>query len=136
MTSPTSASGGTYPIQASATNSAATSSTASTTATYNVSSSSQPVTVTTDRPSYTVDAQVTIRATVRVNGAPVQGARVVINVKRPDGSVAGGITPRTDATGTATAYFRPRQAGTYQVTAVADQNGVILGSASTSFTAQ
>ena len=103
------------------------------TATSIVSSSSQPVTVTTDRPSYALNEVVPMTASVQVNGAPVSGARVVITVQRPDGSVAGGMTPRTGTDGTATASFRPRQAGTYQVTAVADKNGVALGAATTSF---
>ena len=48
--------------------------------------------------------------------------------------MAGGMTPHTGADGTAKVVgFRPNKIGTYEVKVVADKNGAVLGSGTTSF---
>ncbi len=134
VTSAASAANGSYPVGVTAKNTGFPAYTASASATYVVSSGSQAVTVSTDRSIYTLSQPVTITATVRAGGSPVQGARAAITVRRPDGSVAGGMTPHTGADGTAKVVgFRPNKIGTYEVKVVADKNGVVLGSGTTSF---
>ena len=134
VTSAASAANGSYTVGVTAKNTGFTAYTASASATYVVSNGSQPVTVSTDRSIYTLSQPVTITATVIIGGRPVQGARAVITVRRPDGSVAGGMTPHTGADGTAKVVaFRPNKIGTYEVKVVADKDRVVLGSATTSF---
>jgi hypothetical protein len=135
VTSSASATNGSYPVGVTAKNTGFPAYTASASATYVVSDGSQPVTVSTDRSIYSLNQQVAITATVKAGGSPVQGARAAITVRRPDGSVAGGMTPHTGADGTAKVVgFRPNKTGTYQVKAVVDKNGVVLGSATANFT--
>ena len=137
VTSAASAANGPYPVGVTAKNSALPDYTASASAAYVVSNDSQPVTVSTDRPVYSPNQKAAITVTVMSGGRAVQGARAVITVRRPDGSVAGGMTPRTGADGTAKVVgFRPNKIGTYEVKAVVDKNGAVLGSGKTNFTAE
>jgi hypothetical protein len=133
VTSPSSASVGGYPIGVLVINDAATNYAGTTTVVYTVANVSNGVEVTTDKASYESGQTVAITTSVRVNGGPVSGATVTIQVVRPDGRVARQTTPRTGADGTARNTYRPNQAGTWEVRAVASANGVVIGSDTTTF---
>jgi hypothetical protein len=136
VTSPPTATNGSYTIGVTATNSGNTGYAASTAATY-VIGPSVSVTVATDKPNYTRTQTVFVNAKVNAGGAPVAGAAVNFTVTKSNGAVAAGKAT-TGSDGTAAYKLRLKRqdpVGTYQAGAVATENAQ-SGSANTSFTVQ
>jgi hypothetical protein len=134
VTSPTSSTDGFYTIGVSATNHAYATYVGSTSATYAVVSSPS-VAVSTDQPSYKTGSWVTITARVSAGGSPVSGATMNFTVAKPNGQeLSSSATSASD--GTATYRFRVGRkdpTGTYGVTANANVNNSVFGSATTGF---
>jgi uncharacterized repeat protein (TIGR01451 family) len=132
-----SAADGFYTVGVSATNSAGPAYTASASSTY-VVASSLGVSVATDKPSYTRNQSVSIRASTSFNGSPVANASVTFTITRSNGTVVT-LSATTGTNGTATVTLRLRKqdpTGTYQVRANASASGGVSGGATTSFTVQ
>lgn len=102
VTSPSTATSGSYTVSSSATNTGAPSYTASASATCTIASStsvsSLSVTVSTAQASYKRKQSVSITAGVTSGGSPVANATVVFTVTKPNGTVATG-TATTSSTG-------------------------------------
>jgi hypothetical protein len=137
ITSPVSATAGSYAVSAAVSDSAERPHAGSATAMY-VLASSLTVQASTDRPSYAPGNTVKISASVSSSdGAPVSGASVSVAVTRPDGIVAT-LIGTTGSTGVATMTLRTKKQnpkGPYGVSATATFGGV-SGNASTSFNMQ
>jgi uncharacterized membrane protein len=134
VTSPSSAVNGYYNISVNASNSSG-STFASSSSVVCAIMSGLNVTVVNDQTSYTKTQTAVITANVSTGGTPVSGASVAFTITKPNGTTAKG-TATTDIGGRAEFKYRFKQkdsAGTYQVAAGANLNGV-LGSGVTSFT--
>ncbi len=135
ITAPAGAIDGFYNLGVTASNNANASYSASISATC-VVVSSLGVTVSPDQASYTRSQTANLTAFVNGVGSPVSGAQVNFTITKPDGSVATGtsITGANGSTAYSYRFNRKRDpVGTYQVTAVANLNGV-YGSSTTGFT--
>lgn len=135
VTSPGSTPGGFYTVTDVSTNMAS-SYQGSAQATY-VVASAMTVSVATSQPSYPLNSQVSMTASVTAGGPAVAGASVRFTITKPNGSTVGG-TATTDSNGKASYSFRIKKrdsAGTYQVTATATL-GNVSGTGTTSFSAQ
>jgi hypothetical protein len=143
VTSPTSATDGSYGINVSATNAAASSDKGSANATYTVSAPGPlSISVTTNQPSYLSGQTVAISVTVLSGTSPVSGASVTATVTPPNGKLVT-LKGLTGSNGIALlSYKLSRRAttGTYQVGATAKAGSVSGASsvavASTIFTVQ
>jgi len=127
---------GSYPFSITAKNGAATSYMKTTSGTENVITSLN-VSVSTNKPSYARNQQVTVTATVTAGGAPVANAAVTFTLTKADGSLVSG-SATTASNGAAVYKYRVKPkapVGTYQVNANASLSG-ISGSATTSFVVQ
>ncbi|MGH7410090.1 MAG: NEW3 domain-containing protein, partial [Candidatus Methylomirabilis sp.] len=137
ITSPVSATPGTYPIGVTAGSSANAGFSASASATLQVAG---PLTVgvSTDQSSYLPRQSVFITANVSDNGLPINRAKVTFTVTKPNGTEVT-KTISTRISGAAIYKFRLRSldpVGVYQVRADANLNNTRFGGAATSFTAQ
>lgn len=98
--------------------------------------SSLGVSVASDAASYNSTQTAYLTANVAANGSPMAGANVTFTVTRPNGTVAATGTIVSNANGVASFSYRFNRkkdaAGTYQVSANANMNGV-SGSGTTSF---
>ena len=153
VTSPVSAPGGVYSLNITAANSAgnervpyrrngmsvavaSSAATALTTATYVIDSAlALALTVTTDHPSYSRQAWISITAEVRSAGQPVAKADVTFTITKPDGKLF--PTRRaTETNGDAVYRFSlpvNDPLGIYQVSVTASQGTVKFGPTTTSF---
>jgi hypothetical protein len=94
----------------------------------------ETMTITTDRPSYTRNQSVSVKATVRAGGTPVANVDVTFTVTKANGTVVRG-SARTGTDGAASYKLRLRRddpVGTYQAAGVANASGT--PGAATSFT--
>jgi hypothetical protein len=96
--------------------------------------STSGITVTTDKATHLLGQPVNFTVKVMKDGKPVAGAKVIATVTLPSGQVRGGMTPLTRADGTATLGFRTNFRGVHQASAKVYVQGVLMGSASASFT--
>ena len=136
VTSPSTASEGSYSIGLSVANMGNLSYSASTSLTY-TAVSSLVINEVTDRTSYTRTQTASTKAIVKAMGMPVSGAAVNFTLRKPDGTVVSG-TLLTGTDGSAVFKYKFKRndpVGTYQVDAASSLNG-LSGSAATAFTVQ
>jgi hypothetical protein len=129
-------SAGVYNFGIAGTNSAASSYTKTTSGSENVITSLN-VSVSTDKPSYARNQQVTATATVTAGGAPLVNVAVTFTVTKANGSVAMG-NATTGSNGTAVYKLRLKKqdpVGSYQAKAAGTMSG-ISGTATTTFMVQ
>jgi len=139
VTSPASATAGTYTFPTIVTNEMNLSYAATGSAVYVIGSpsagSTLNVSVSTDKPSYTAGQTVSVTARASSGGSPVSNAGVTFTMTKSDGTVVS-QTATTDSTGSAMGKFRLKKqdpAGGYKARADAAKTP-LAGSASTSFT--
>jgi hypothetical protein len=139
VTSPASATAGTYTFPTVATNEMDLSYAATGSAVYVIGSpsagSTLNVAVATDEPSYTAGQTVSVTARASSGGSPVSNAGVTFTMTKSDGTTVS-QTATTDSTGSAVGKFRLKKqdpAGGYKARADAVKRP-LSGSASTSFT--
>ncbi len=109
VTSSSSAAVGTYNVGVTALNSSATSYTTSGSASYSiVTLSAFSVTASTDKPAYSRNQTVYLKAVVTWGGAPAPNASVAFSITRPDGSVVNG-SGVTGSTGSAVFKYRVKR---------------------------
>jgi len=132
ITSPSSAVAGTYTVNVKASRNTSTGNETQSSATYTIAppSTSEDISVATDKSSYVAREWVKTTARVRQNGTLLQGAKVVFTVKKPDGRTLK-KTMATNKQGAAVFRFQLSQrdpVGTYRVTVQLNQaNGGIAG---------
>jgi hypothetical protein len=127
---------GSYPFSISAKNGAATSYTQTTSGSENVVTSLN-VSISTDKPSYARNQQVTVSALVTSGGTPLANMAVTFTITKANGSIVTG-NGTTGSNGTAVYKLRLRKqdpVGSYQAKAAGTMSG-ISGSATTSFMVQ
>lgn len=139
VTSPTTATAGSYNLSVKAVNGAATNYTNSATATYSVSTASAlSATVSTDKAIYTKSSTAIVTANVSSGGALLAGVSVTFTITKPNGSVVSQSVV-TDTRGKAILSFTigkgKNQVGTYQVRISVSASGQST-SATTSFNVQ
>jgi hypothetical protein len=128
---------GFYTVSVEATNAADSTYSGSASLTY-VVVSSLSVAVATDKASYTRNQSVSIAASVTFTGAPVANVNLTFTVTKANGTIVT-LGAATDTTGKGGVTLRLRKqdpVGTYKVGVTAAVNGVVLGTASTSFSVQ
>jgi hypothetical protein len=127
---------GVYNFSVAGTNGGASSYTKSTAGSENVVNSLN-ISVSTEKPSYARNQQVTVTASVSTGGAPLANVAVTFTITKANGSVVTGKAT-TGSNGTAVYKLRLKKqdpTGTYQVKATGTMSG-ISGSATTNFTVQ
>jgi len=139
VTSPVSATAGSYVVTTQAANSTAPIYSGSASAVFSVAppAPAASISITTDRTSYNLSQTVTMRGVVSAAGIPVAGATVSFTMTKSNGAVvlASGVTG-TDGVAVVKYRFNKKDPkGTYQDKAAATVNGS-LTSAATSFLVQ
>lgn len=138
VTSPSSATAGSYTVGVTASNSSNTAYSGSGSAVYSIGTANLATTVATDKASYLRGETVIIAVSATVNGQPLANASVSLAVTKPNGGTAT-ASVTSDASGKAVYKLRLNKqkdpAGTYQVRDTVVSNGQ-SAQASTSFSAQ
>jgi hypothetical protein len=131
VTSPESATDGTYPVDLTAASQGGPEGAASTSYTV-ASSSTLAVVLVTDRPAYARNGLVAMTAGLRLGATPVAGGTVRFRVETPRERIREREVT-TDASGFAVWKHRFRPAGTYRLSVETSANGTVAPTATTTF---